>query len=135
MNQGDLEASEQLIAEALALREALSDSSGIATALINRGALEQRRGASLHARTAYQEALQRFIALGDRRGEANALEGIAEVFLSEDRVSEALRLLQEVSWLRQEYQILETAQQKKLHFHIRALQERATTPLVEQPGQ
>lgn len=134
MNQGDLDASEPLIDEALALREAQGDSAGIATALINRGSLELRRGANRRAEAAYGEALRRFVELGDRRGEANALEGLAEVFLDRSDRPQALRFLQEVTWLRREYRLSETALQSQLYDRVRrALGEEAASLTLPTP--
>ena len=135
MRQGDLDTAEELIAEALALREAQNDRYGIATTLINRGSLELRRGASLKAETVYWEALQRFQELGDRRGEASALEGLVETFLDQNRPAEARRYLQELTWLRQEYQLSETALQTQLYARIRQVLGEQPTHQVEQPAQ
>ncbi|RYF50009.1 MAG: tetratricopeptide repeat protein [Cytophagaceae bacterium] len=118
-NREDLDSAEPLLSEALRLRTEQGDSYGIATVLVNRGALELRRGANRQAEATYQEALDRFLKIGDRRGETVALEGLVEALLNQDRPSEALRFFQEAIWLRQEYKLPETALQTLLPARIR----------------
>ena len=119
MNQGDLETAALFLDEALQIRTAQNDSYGIAVGLVNRGALEMRRGSHEEAEATFRDALARFGQLGDKRGEASALESIAEAFLNRGLLPEAVRYLQEAAWLKAEYHIPHTALHTDLEARIR----------------
>ena len=65
-----------LVAEGLAIAEAIGHEALVAHLLLRRSTYDQRTEAYAAARRALEDALERFRALGDRRGEAAALNGL-----------------------------------------------------------
>jgi predicted ATPase/DNA-binding SARP family transcriptional activator len=65
-----------LVTEGLAIAGALGDEALVAELLLRGAIYDQRREAYAAARRALEDALERFRALGDRRGEAAALNGL-----------------------------------------------------------
>lgn len=92
-----------LVAEGLAIAEAVGDAALAASLLLRRAVFDQRTAAYAAARQALEDALARFRALGDRRGEAAALNGLGVTAYLRGNYADAER------WYRASLE-LETAQ-------------------------
>jgi predicted ATPase/class 3 adenylate cyclase/Tfp pilus assembly protein PilF len=93
--QGDLERSETLIAEALALYRAAGDQRGTAIALDGLGLLATKRGEYDRAAAMHEEALTIHRASGEKRGMATSINNLGTIACLQDDPAQATALFEE----------------------------------------
>jgi tetratricopeptide (TPR) repeat protein len=93
--QGDIARAQAALEECLALRRALGDQSGIASALNNLGNVAQIQRDFTRARLLYEESLALQRALGDQRGIEDALENLGNNYGLQGDFARARAMIEE----------------------------------------
>jgi predicted ATPase len=99
--RGDDERAGTLLEESLSLARAVKDTWGISVALLNLGRVRLCAGDAPSARAELEDGLALARERGDRRVEAELVQGLAAVLALEQRAAEAVRLLGAADALRE----------------------------------